>query len=135
MTVNYLAVVCAAVAAWLTGAVWYTVFSKQWKAALGWSEAKIQTPAKGKVPVGPMVISFAAELIMALLLAGLIGHFGAITIKTGAIVGALCWLAFVATTITVNNAYPGRKFALTLIDSGHWLAVLLIQGAVIGAFG
>jgi hypothetical protein len=24
---------------------------------------------------------------------------------------------------------------LTLIDGGYWLAVLLIQGAVIGAFG
>src|SRR5215469_9203312 len=135
MTVNYLAVLCAAVAAWIAGAFWYTVFSKQWRAALDLSEAEIQAQAKGKVPAGPMVLSFAAELIMALLLAGLIGHFGEITIKTGAIVGALCWLAFVATTITVNNAYPGRKFALTLIDSGHWLAVLLIQGAIIGAFG
>jgi len=135
MTVNYIAVLCAAIAAWIAGAIWYTVFSKRWKAALGWSEAEIQAQAKGKVPVGPMIISFIAELIMALLLAGLIGHFGEITIKTGVIVGALCWLAFVATTITVNNAYPGRKFALTLIDGGHWLAVLLIQGAIIGAFG
>lgn len=135
MTVNYVAVLCAAVAAWIAGAIWYTIFSKQWKAALSESEAGIQAQAKSKVPVGPMIITFVAELIMALLLAGLIGHFGEITIKTGVIVGALCWLAFVATTITVNNAYPGRKFALTLIDSGHWLAVLLIQGAIIGAFG
>jgi Protein of unknown function (DUF1761) len=135
MTVNYVAALCAAVAAWIAGAIWYTVFGKQWKAALGWSEAEFLAQAKGKMPVGPMVISFVAELVMALLLAGLIGHFGEITIKTGVIVGALCWLAFVATTITVNNAYPGRKFALTLIDGGHWLAVLLIQGAVIGAFG
>ena len=135
MAVNYLAVLCAAIAAWIAGAIWYTVLSQQWKAALGWSEAGIEKSAKGKVPVGPMLISFAAELIMALLLAGLIGHFGDITIGTGALVGALCWLAFVATTITVNNAYPGRKLALTLIDGGHWLAVLLIQGAIIGAFG
>jgi hypothetical protein len=82
-----------------------------------------------------MIISFVAELLMAALLAGLIGHFGAVTVKTGLIVGALCWLAFVATTIAVNNAYTGRKLALTAIDSGHWLAVLLIEGAVIGAFG
>jgi hypothetical protein len=134
MIVNYVAVLCAAVAAWIAGAIWYTVLSKPWKAALGWSTAEIETRAK-EVPVGPMVLSFVAELIMALLLTGLIGHFGAITIRTGVIVGALCWLAFVATTITVNNAYQGRKLALTLIDAGHWLAVLIIQGAVIGAFG
>jgi hypothetical protein len=135
MPINYVAILCAAIAAWIAGAVWYTVFGKQWKAALGWSDAEIQARTKGKMPVGPMVISFAAELVMALLLAGLIAHFGAVTVRTGAIVGALCWLAFVATTITVNNAYQGRKFALTLIDSGHWLAVLLIQGVVLGAFG
>jgi len=135
MTVNYVAVLCAAVAAWIAGAIWYTALGTQWKAALGQSEAEIQTQAKGKVPVGPMVITFVAELIMTLLLAGLIGHLGPITIRAGAVTGALCWLGFVATTIAVNNAYPGRKVALTLIDSGHWLAVLLIQGAIIGAFG
>jgi hypothetical protein len=134
MTINYLAVLCAAIAAWITGAVWYTVLGNQWKAALGWSEAEIRS-RKAKPPIGPMIVSFVAELVMAALLAGLIGHFGAITVKTGVIVGALCWLAFIATTIAVGNAYQGRKIALTIIDSGHWLAVLLIQGAIIGAFG
>jgi len=42
---------------------------------------------------------------------------------------------FIATTVAVNNAYPGRKFILTVIDAGHWLGVMLIIGAVIGARG
>ena len=42
---------------------------------------------------------------------------------------------FVATTTTVNNAYPGRKVSLTLIDAGHWLMVLIAEGVVIGVFG
>jgi hypothetical protein len=134
MTINYIAVLCAAIAAWIAGAIWYSVLGNRWKAALGWSDAEIESRA-AKLPVGPMIISFVAELLMAVLLAGLIGHFGAMTIRTGAIVGGLCWLAFVATTIGVNNAYAGRSPWLTLIDSGHWLAVLLIEGVVIGAFG
>jgi hypothetical protein len=32
---NYLAVVIAAVAAWLAGAAWYMAFGKAWMAALG----------------------------------------------------------------------------------------------------
>ena len=32
--INYLAVLVAAVAAWLVGAVWYMVLSKQWMTAL-----------------------------------------------------------------------------------------------------
>ncbi len=134
MTINYVGVLVAAIAAWIVGAIWYTLLGRQWMAALGKTAEEIKG-AGGKVPVGPMVTSFVAELLMAALLAGLIAHFGAVTIRTGAIVGALCWLAFVATTITVNNAYPGRKLMLTVIDSGHWLAVLLVEGAVIGSFG
>ncbi len=134
MTINYLAVVLAAVGAWIFGAVWYGALGKQWAAALGKTEEEINCSGK-QVPVVPMVISFVAELIMAALTAGLIGHFGAVTIKTGMIVGGLCWLAFIATTVSVNNAYPGRKLMLTIIDSAHWLGVLLIIGAVLGAFG
>ena len=37
--------------------------------------------------------------------------------------------------MTVNNAFTGRKAMLTVIDGGHWLAVLLVQGAIIGAMG
>jgi hypothetical protein len=35
----------------------------------------------------------------------------------------------------VNHVFTNQKPALTAIDTGHWLAVLLLQGAVIGAFG
>ncbi len=135
MTIDYLAVLGAAVAAWAFGAIWYTVLGNRWKAALGWSEAEVKSSKAVKPPLVPMIVSFVAELLMAALLAGLIGHFSEVNVKTGAIVGALCWLGFVVTTISVNNAYPGRKLALTIIDSGHWLGVLLIQGVIIGAVG
>jgi hypothetical protein len=136
MTINFIAGLVAAIAAWAFGAVWYMSLGKQWMAALGKSEIEIkQASVERKMPVGPMVTSFVAEVIMAAMLAGLIAHFGSVTMKTGAIVAALCWLGFVATTVTVNNAYPGRKLLLTVIDSAHWLGVLLIEGVVLGAFG
>jgi hypothetical protein len=37
--------------------------------------------------------------------------------------------------VFVNNAYPGRKYSLSVIDSIHWLGVVVIQGAIIGAMG
>jgi hypothetical protein len=45
------------------------------------------------------------------------------------------WLGFVVTTIAVNYAFGGRKPMLIVIDSGHWLLVLLLMGAIIGAMG
>jgi hypothetical protein len=41
----------------------------------------------------------------------------------------------VLTTVTINNAYGGRKLMLTVIDSAHWLGVLVIIGAIVGWMG
>jgi hypothetical protein len=133
--INYLAVVVAAVAAWALGAVWYRVLSKQWLAALGKTHADLAGPDGKPKSYVPFILVFVAELIMAWMLAGVLGHLGAVTVKNGVISGAFCWFGFVLTTIAVNNAFGGRKAMLTVIDAGHWLAVLVVMGAIIGAFG
>ena len=38
-------------------------------------------------------------------------------------------------TMAVNNAFGQRKASLTVIDGIHWLGVLVIQGAIVGAMG
>ena len=127
--INYVAVLVAAIAGFAWGAAYYMTLSKQWLAAAGMVEMK-RSPA-------PFIISFVALLVMGCVLAGTLGHLGAgqVTIKNGIISGAFVWLGFVVTTVFVNNAYPGRKVALSVLDSLHWLGVLVIQGAVIGAIG
>lgn len=83
----------------------------------------------------PCIISFAADLVMAWALAGLIGHFGAVTVKNGLISGAFAWSGFVITTLAVNNTVGLRSHKLIAIDGGHWLGVLLVMGAITGAWG
>jgi hypothetical protein len=135
--VNYLAVFIAAIAAWLFGAVWYMALSKPWIAAQGWRGKEDMPKMAGMAAAAPFILSFIADLIMAWVLAGLLGHLGPdqVTIWNGIISGAFVWLGFVVTTVVVNYAYPGRSIALMAIDSGHWLGVLLLMGAIIGAFG
>ena len=134
--INYVAIIAAAVASWLAGAVWYGVLGKQWLAALGWTEANVAGPdGKRRMPMGPMILSFVAALIMAFMLSGLMGHVGPISVRSGIISGALVWVGFVITTIAVNNAFQKRKGMLTVIDGGHWLFALVVQGAVLGALG
>jgi hypothetical protein len=126
---NYLAVLAAAVAAYVWGAAYYMTLSKQWLAAVG--------IAQPKRSAAPFIISFIALLVMAFVLAGSIGHLGPgnVTVKNGIISGIIVWAGFVLTTVFVNNAYPGRKYMLSIIDSIHWLGALMIEGAVIGAMG
>jgi hypothetical protein len=74
---------------------------------------------------------------MAWILAGVIGHLGPgqVTIRNGIISAAFAWVGFVATTMAVNYAFGGRTAKLYAIDVSHWLLVLLVMGAIIGAFG
>jgi hypothetical protein len=92
----------------------------------------------GPIPVA-YLITFLAELVMAWMLAGILLHLtqGGLAPgpRNGLISAAFLWLGFVATTLVVNHAFQGAKTALTMIDGGHWLGVLLIQGAILGAWG
>ncbi len=133
--VNYLAIVAAAVASFLLGWLWYGVlFKNQWMAAQGKDPEECKDQ---EMPVAHMVITFVALVVMSLMLAGIMGHLGAAgyTVKNGIISGAAIWLGFVITTMIVNHGFGGAKAALTAIDGGHWLAVLVVQGAVLGLLG
>ena len=134
-SLNYLAIVIAAVAAFALGAVYYGALGKPWMKA-----ARID-PATHRQTALPMPLllltSIVCELVMAVLLAGLIGHLSAgdPTLKTGVITGFFVWLGFMATTLTVNQRYQGFGWTLTLIDSVHWLLVALAMGAILGWMG
>jgi hypothetical protein len=83
----------------------------------------------------PFVLSFIAELIMGVTIYGILTHSGLWSWHAGLVTGAFCWFGFVLTTVVVNNAYAGRKLALTLVDSIHWLGALAIIGVIVGAWG
>ncbi|QFU15105.1 DUF1761 domain-containing protein [Microvirga thermotolerans] len=132
--IDYLAVLAAAVAAWLVGAAWYMALGKPWMAALGKTREELAGPT-GKPSAGPFIVSFVAELAMAFVLAFFVVRLGPATLGSGITAGFLAWLGFVATSMVVNHSFSGARPMLTVIDGGHWLAVLLVEGIVIGAFG
>jgi hypothetical protein len=130
--INYLAIIIAAAAAFVFGGIYYHLLSDHWIKAQGFSKKSMSKGASRT----PLLITIIAELIMAWVLAGLIGHLGPgqVTVQNGIVSGAFVWLGFVVTTLVVNNAFGRRKLALSVIDAAHWLAVLAIMGAIIGAF-
>jgi hypothetical protein len=140
--ISYLAVFVAALAGWLAGAAYYNAVATPWVAAHGKSmeEFKRQAEAAKGTPGAwmPYALAFVAELVMAWVLAGLLGHLGGpeeVTIWNGIVSAAFVWLGFVVTTVGVNNMFGMRKPMLTVIDAAHWLLMLVLMGAIIGAFG
>ena len=135
--VNYLAIVIAAVVAWLAGAGWYMTFGKTWMAVIGLTPEKMAEAKNRPGAFLPFIYAFVAELVMAWVLAGLLGHLGPaqVTLKNGVVSAAFCWLGFVIATMLVNNSFAKRDWRLLWIDGGHWLVVLLLIGAIVGGMG
>jgi hypothetical protein len=137
--INHLAILIAAVAGWLAGAAYYSALGKRWVAAQSktMEQFKAELAAKKGTPAAwlPFALAFVADLVMAWVLAGMVGHLGSVTIRSAVISALFAWGGFVLTTVLVNNAFAGRSHALTAIDAGHWLLTLIVMGAVIGWMG
>ncbi|MBX9829435.1 MAG: DUF1761 domain-containing protein [Xanthobacteraceae bacterium] len=137
-TGNILAIVTAAVVAWLFGGAYYTALNGPWLKAMGKTleQCKAEQAAKSALAnAAPFVLAFIGELIMAWAIYGILFHLNMFSVRAGAITGAVCWFGFVLTTVTVNYAFAGRKVMLTVIDAIGWLGAMLIIGAIIGWFG
>jgi hypothetical protein len=135
--INYLAVAVAAIAAWLASAAWYMSLCRTYAAALG--KTPEQAEADRKKPGAYLLFIYAliANVVIAWMMAGVLGHLGAgqVTLRNGVISGAFLWFGFILTTIWVNYSFAGRDRRLLLIDAGNWLIELVVIGAVIGAIG
>ncbi|MEM9105621.1 MAG: DUF1761 domain-containing protein [Pseudomonadota bacterium] len=128
--VSFLGILIATAVAFVIGGAYCGLLAKPWMKA-----ARID-PQDANMSAMLFINSIVCELIMAFMLAGVIGHLGTGegTAINGMISGFFIWLGFVATTLAVNHRYQNFGWDLTLIDGLHWLLVLLAMGAIIGWF-
>ncbi|HWY62205.1 MAG TPA: DUF1761 domain-containing protein [Rhizomicrobium sp.] len=128
----YVGVFAAALAAWIFGAIWYTVLGRAWMAAQGMGAAEIEARRQVRqMPLGPLAITFVCEIVMALVMSWLLAGLGVVDVIGGAVTGLTLGVGFMATSILVNNAFPGRKLMLSVIDGAHWIIVATIIGVVL----
>jgi hypothetical protein len=126
--VNYLAVVVAAAAAYAFSWLWYAALS-----AIASRGAAEKT--NWQMEAAPYLIAAVAYVLMSWMLAGLMGHLANVNVRGGLMTAFFVWIGFVLTTTLVNQTFQARRPSIVLVDLGNWLAVLLIMGAIIGAFG
>ncbi|MBZ6377808.1 hypothetical protein B5C34_03020 [Pacificimonas flava] len=133
---NLAAILAAAAAAWLFGAVWYGLLGTRWMKAASLQESDIRRP-DGSTSKLPFILAFIFEAWMAAVLAGALilapVEAGGWTVALGT--AFILWVGFVLPTQLINHRYTMRPWALTAIDTGHWLGVLLLQAAVLTLIG
>jgi hypothetical protein len=130
--VNYLAILVAALAAFVLGAIWYSpvLFGRLWLKAQGWGPERMD---EMRHDVGRSYgISFVCYLVMASVLAMLFSFAGFLGAVDGLWLGFLCWLGFAATIGLTRHLFSDKPISLYLIDAAYQLAYLLAMGAIIG---
>jgi hypothetical protein len=129
--INWLAVIVAAIIRMAVGFVWYSppVLLKPWQALTG------VTPETMRAGMGKaLTIDVIASLIMAFILLHAVTYAGATNVFTGAAVGALNWLGFMATLFVTLWAYENRPLKLVAINLGNNLIALVLMGALLAVW-
>ena len=131
MRTNYPAVVVAAIAYWVLGAVWYGVlFSKPWVALEHITPEQMQSAS----PVVPYIVSFLLELLIAYSLAQLCIWRNANSPGRGASVGVLMWIGFIGPITYMTYMFEMRPRTLFAINAFYPLAGLVVMGAILGGW-
>jgi Protein of unknown function (DUF1761) len=131
MRINYPAIVVAAIAYWLLGAVWYGVlFNKPWMAL----EQMTVEKAKSVSPIGLYIVAFLLGLLIAYALAQLCIWRNANTPGRGASVGVLVWIGFIGPITFMTYMFEMRPRTLFAINEFYPLAGLVLMGAILGGW-
>jgi hypothetical protein len=130
-TINYFAVLAAAVSTFALGGLWYSplLFGKLWMRANNFSDADVQTFSKARMFGWSIVFS----LVMAINLAMFLGGPGT-NASWGMTAGVLTGLGWVAMAIAIISVFENRSWAYIAINGGYMTIAFAIMGLIIGAW-
>lgn len=128
LAVKPLAVLAAALSGFAVGGIWYgPLFGKSWMTANGFTMEELQRNAS---PVRTYGTAFVANLIGAWVLAAILGTDA--TPMSGAFIGGVIGLAWVATAFATSYAFERRGPLLLMINAGYQVVALAVTGAILG---
>jgi len=127
MPFSILAVVAAAVSAFVIGGVWYSplAFGRLWQKQVGLSDEQVASHI-----VRTFVVSGLASVVMALNLAAFIGPEPGVGFATAA--GAAAGIGWVAPALGMTYAFARRSLGLWAINAGYHAVSFTVMGVLIG---
>ena len=127
-TVNYLAVLAAAISTFLVGGLWYSprLFGTRWAQYTGLTEERMQVDAP-RTFAG----AFALQLAMALNLALFLGPASLGFAVAASLAAGLGWVAL---GMGVTYLFERRPLGLWLINAGYHVVSFLLMGLILGAW-
>ncbi|MEM1316835.1 MAG: DUF1761 domain-containing protein [Pseudomonadota bacterium] len=130
-SIPWIGVICATIATMVVGAAWYGGLAKPWMAASGVTEEQAKANEGPSLYIIAIIAHFVMAVVLSLVTSQMSPEGG---IGSGMANAFLLWLGFAAVPLIVTHRFQMRSWSLTLLDIGHYLLVLLVQGAVLGWF-
>lgn len=128
--INFLAVVVAAVAAFIISSVWYIMFGKELaKVSAAFAEALQKPPQAWK-----MLVVIAQSLVLALVLAYFIGLIGNVGWLGAVRVGVLLWIGLSAMQWVGSILWEKVPLKMAAIHAGDWLIKLVLIAVIVGVW-
>lgn len=138
VSVNYLAVLLAALSSMVVGSIWYakSVFGATWGKL---AKIDMSKPPKSGELAWLMGSTFVVSLVTAYILAHvafLSNQFFKNSFLQDTLTTAFwLWLGFIAARIYTHDAFEGRRKKLTVLNVSHELVTVLVMALVIGSMG
>ena len=128
--INWLAVLAAAVAAFLLGGLWFSpaMFARQWVAALG------KKPEEMGMPGPSMALSFVMTLIMSVALALILGKMPPVTMAGSVRFGLAVGVGIVATGMASDYAFTKWSRTLYFIQASYHIIMVVLMSVILGSW-
>lgn len=129
VTVNWLAVIAAALSMFIIGGIWYSpvLFDKAWQRAAGLSDADRQK--------GSPALIFGLAFVFSLLMAANLAYFLSgpeVTLGFALAASFAAGLGWAALGLGVIALFERRPLAYFLINGGYLTVAFLVMGLILG---
>ena len=126
-SINYFAVVVAALSAFIIGGLWYSVlFAKAWMVENGFDEETLKSSNMAKIFGGAFIFSLIISFVLVLFLGP---ERDAVM---GATAGFMAGLFWVATAMGITYLFERKSLKLFLINAGYHVITFTIMGLIVG---
>lgn len=127
-SINWLAVIVAALAGFALGGIWYgPLFGKAWMHEVGMTEEKMRSANMLRIYGTVFLLNLIAAVSLAMFI-------GAGDLNFGLFAGFMTGLTFVAMALGVTYLFERRSLKLWLINAGYQVVFFTVMGAILGAW-
>ena len=126
--VNWIAVIIAAVSAFVLGGLWYSpaLFGKTWQRETGLTDEQLNAANKGLIFGGSFVLAFLAAAVFALFLGP------EVDVMFGLGAGLSAGLFWIAASFGINYLFELKSLKLWLINGGYHTLQFTLYGVILG---